>query len=516
MKATKETLKLLQEAATPFIWIDSNEYHRVIDLLLSLSAPKLLYLWDPFSGCRSINVNEADQPPKDVDSGMGSPVQAIDYYCSRSGDAFQEVMCLLNAGTYIDNPTFQMAVINSYDYMASVGKTVFLVAPLDKDLPKVLQPYISVTTLTLPGVDVLKDALKQYIQVNDDIPNTLFSDLEGVANAAKGLTLTELLTAVQFLVTKLETGLVKKYATDEEIQPRLVITPEMMSAYKTDLVSSRITGVSMYRPKETDTFDYIVGLDNVKTFMTKMALSGAGKGSLLLGVPGNAKSMLAKALGNEINWTVVKLDLTGLFHHLVGSSERRVRTALQNIESLSPCVVWMDEIEKALSIPQASNDGGVTSKIVSVLLQWLDEPHDSIYVVATSNNVLSLPPEFVRSERWDSMFFVDYPIPEARREIWKLWLRYYKLNVNLPLPNDDKWSGADIKACCRLAAALKTTPVKASQYVVPVSRTFDTSIQALRDWAATRTVMASWDVDSGESNNNTQSNVVTLPNLVKD
>lgn len=509
MKASKQTLSLLQEAATPFVWIDTNEYHRVIDLLLSLPAPHVIYLWDPFSGCRSINVNEADKPPQDIDSGMGSPVQAIDYYCSRAAESFQEIMCLLNAGNYVDNPTFQMAVVNSYDYMASTGKTVFMVAPLGNDLPKVLQPYITVTSLALPDVQVIKDALVQYTQLNE-VPNTLFSDIDSVANAAKGLTLTELLTAVQFLLTQRETELVKKYATDDEIQPRLVITPRMMSNYKANLVSSRLEGVSLYTPKDTDTFDYIIGLTNVKTFVTKMALSGVGKGSLLLGVPGNAKSMLAKALGNEINWTVIKLDLTGLFHHLVGSSERRVRTALQNIESLSPCVVWMDEIEKALSIPQASNDGGVTSKIVSVLLQWLDEPHDNIYVVATSNNVLSLPPEFVRSERWDSMFFVDYPTPQARKKIWELWLDHYKLNINLPTPNDDKWSGADIKACCRLAAALKTTPVKASKYVVPVASTFDTTIQALRDWASTRTVIASWDVEL-ETDSTGKNNIVTLP-----
>lgn len=130
------------------------------------------------------------------------------------------------------------------------------------------------------------------------------------------------------------------------------------------------------------------------------------KGLLLLGVPGCGKSLTAKSIASFWNMPLLRLDVGKVFQGLVGSSEDNIRKAIATAEAVAPCVLWIDEIEKGLGGVQSSGstDGGVTSRIFSTILTWMQEKTSPVFVVATANNINQLPPELLRKGRFDEIF----------------------------------------------------------------------------------------------------------------
>ncbi len=136
------------------------------------------------------------------------------------------------------------------------------------------------------------------------------------------------------------------------------------------------------------------------------------RGVLLLSPPGCGKSQFCKALGREVNRPVLILDVGSLMGSLVGQSEERTRQALRIIDAMAPCVLMIDEVEKAFSGVNGSGDSGVSSRMFGTFLSWLNDHTSDVFVVCTSNDMSKLPPEFGRSERFDGIFFLDLPFPE--------------------------------------------------------------------------------------------------------
>jgi SpoVK/Ycf46/Vps4 family AAA+-type ATPase len=140
---------------------------------------------------------------------------------------------------------------------------------------------------------------------------------------------------------------------------------------------------------------------------------------------------------------------------------------------MAPCVCFLDEVEKAFSGVGNSGqtDSGVSARLFGTFLSWLNDHESDVFVVATANDITKLPPELSRAERFDGVFFLDLPSAEQRQAIWKIYIERYQLDASQKLPADDDWSGAEIKACCRLAALLDLPLIAAAQNIVPVART---------------------------------------------
>jgi len=145
-------------------------------------------------------------------------------------------------------------------------------------------------------------------------------------------------------------------------------------------------------------------------------------------------------------------------------------------------------VEKALSGVASSGqtDSGVSARMFASFLNWLNDHTSDVFVVATSNDVSKLPSEFARSERFDGTFFLDLPAAREREVIWRLYLASYGLDPGQRRPRDAEWTGAEIKACCRLAALLDVPLVDAAQQIVPVAVTAGESVERLRAWASGR------------------------------
>ncbi len=177
---------------------------------------------------------------------------------------------------------------------------------------------------------------------------------------------------------------------------------------------------------------------------------------------------------------------------LVGETESRTRQALCTIDALAPAVVLVDEIEKVLGGVASSGqtDSGVSARMFGSLLSWLNDHTSDIFFIGTCNDISKLPPEFSRSERFDGVFFLDLPDAVQRQAIWTIYLRQFSLDDGQPRPGDTDWTGAEIKACCRLAALLECSLLEAARNVVPIARIAAEAVSRLRTWAEDRCLSA--------------------------
>jgi SpoVK/Ycf46/Vps4 family AAA+-type ATPase len=173
---------------------------------------------------------------------------------------------------------------------------------------------------------------------------------------------------------------------------------------------------------------------------------------------------------------------------LVGSTEANIRQALKIIDAMSPCVVMVDEVEKALAgvASSGSTDSGVTARLFGTFLTWLNDRTSDSYVICTCNDISKLPPEFSRAERFDGIFFLDLPGRQQKDAIWDIYLKMFELDAEQARPKDDQWTGAEVRAACRLAALLDLPLTAAAQNVVPVAVTAAESVERLRQWASGR------------------------------
>jgi SpoVK/Ycf46/Vps4 family AAA+-type ATPase len=241
------------------------------------------------------------------------------------------------------------------------------------------------------------------------------------------------------------------------------------------------------------------GLDHLKSFclraMRRQRDSNSLKrprGVMLLSPPGCGKSQFAKTLGHETGRPTLVLDIGALMGSLVGQTESNVRQALRIVDAMAPCVCFVDEADKSLSGVASSGqtDSGVSARLFGTLLSWMNDHESDVFVAMTANAIERLPPEFARAERFDGIFFLDLPGATQKAKIWDIWLRAFELDPHQPQPKTDQWTGAEIRACCRLAALLDVPLVEAAQNLVPVAVTAAEAVERLRDWASGRCLNA--------------------------
>lgn len=231
------------------------------------------------------------------------------------------------------------------------------------------------------------------------------------------------------------------------------------------------------------------------------------RGIMLVGVPGCGKSLSAKAIAAEWKLPLYRLDFATVQGSYVGQSEHQLREALKTAEQVSPCVLWIDEIEKGLSGAAQSNDGGVSARMVGQFLFWLQECKKQVFVVATANDVSKLPSELLRRGRFDELFFVDLPISAERKEIISMYVKKY-LNLNLSdalmdsiINLTEGFTGADLESTIRdiayrnivvgADAITESSIISSFNNVVPLSQTSPERIDAIRAWGKERAVPAS-------------------------
>jgi len=217
------------------------------------------------------------------------------------------------------------------------------------------------------------------------------------------------------------------------------------------------------------------------------------RGLLLVGVPGTGKSLAARVAGGLLSWPVLRCDIAALKGSLVGQSEHQMRAALRLAEAVAPCVLYLDEVEKAVGgyASSAHTDSGVTLGMVGALLTWLQEHQAAVITIATCNDYAKLPAELTRAGRFDERFFVDLPTCAERIEIARVHLARYGACASLAEAVADlsaDWTGAEIEALVRSAARRSRRQIDAAALTAaaatirPISRVRAREIQELREW----------------------------------
>jgi hypothetical protein len=293
------------------------------------------------------------------------------------------------------------------------------------------------------------------------------------------------------------------------------IDPQQVSGEKKRVIA-RDRVLTWYDPDPRG-FDGIGGLDVLKPWAMarKLAFSAearayglpAPKGVLCVGVAGCGKSLFAKTLASAWGQVLLRLDMGALKSKYVGESEANIRKALALAETVAPCILWIDEIEKALAGSTGEQgDGGVSTDALGALLTWMQERTASVFVVATSNDVRNLPPELLRKGRFDEIFWVDLPTTRERTDIVRVAMKAHGQNpstvdVDAIAQATVGFTGAEVTAIvpdsmfaafADGARKITTADLKnAAETVVPLSKTSAEKLQALRDWAKGRARNAS-------------------------
>jgi len=360
-----------------------------------------------------------------------------------------------------------------------------------------LEKDVTVIEFPLPTATDIEAKLDQIIGAvkdNTNVDTTLEpQNRELIIKSAQGLTLDE----VESVFAR---SLVERKHFDVD-----VILEE-----KKQIV--RKSGLLEYYPAQNSMGD-VGGMELLKDWLKKRSKSltdrakeygiPAPKGVLLLGVQGCGKSLLAKAIANEWNLPMLKLDVGRIFGSLVGQSEENIRKAIKVAESVAPCVLWADELEKGFAGVGGSgvSDSGTTARVFATFLTWMQDKTKPVFLIATANDVTALPPEMLRKGRFDEIFFVDLPDLSERESIFSIHLK--KRNRD-PLKFDIKklgkltkgFSGAEIEQV--VVGALYSSfdgdrelaqadLEKESEAVVPLSVMMSEDISELREWAQLRT-----------------------------
>ncbi|ADD44916.1 AAA family ATPase [Stackebrandtia nassauensis] len=385
------------------------------------------------------------------------------------------------------DPMVRRKLRNLAQLLVYTGASLIVTTPRET-MPRELADDLVVIELDLPDEETLRAELDALI----DGTAGLVCELTGhgrakLAQAALGLT-----------VAQAKRAFAKAIVRDSVLDDRDI---EIVIAEKKAAIRES-QALEFFTPAEGP--DDLGGLDALKNWLSlrerafapEAAEYGlpAPKGLALIGIPGTGKSLTAKMIGGLWQLPLLRLDVGALFGSLVGESEERVRRALRLAETVAPCVLWIDEIEKALS--SGDVDGGTSQRVFGTILTWMQEKTEPVFVVATANAVATLPPETLRRGRFDEIFFLDLPTEAERRDIITVHLRKRKrdpreFNVAQLARMSDGYTGAELEQAIvdamygAFASDVDITTadlVGAIQRTVPLSHSQREVIEQLRSW----------------------------------
>ena len=468
-----ERLSELVRAAFGGIYVRSHEHDDAVAEIAGLCRTNhwALATWDVDRGL-ALAGQPADAPG--ALPGAADPLAALRALGALATPEGTALLVLRNFHRFLGSPE----VVQALDTRVVAGRRdrtfVVILAPAVQ-LPPELEKLFVVVDHDLPCRDQLEAIARGVATEPGELPGG--DGLGAVLDAAAGLTRMEAENAFSLALVR---------------HGRLA--PEPLWELKGQALKA--SGLlTLHRGGET--FADLGGLEALKAFCSRALRRGGHpaarpRGILLLGVPGTGKSCFAKALGTEAGRPTLVLDIGALMGSLVGQTEQRVREALRSIDAMAPCVVFCDELEKALAGAQAGGQGdsGVGARLFGALLTWLGEHESDAFFVGTCNDISRLPPEFSRAERMDACFFLDLPGAREKELIWRQYLGAFGLDPAQRRPQDRDFTGAEIRSCCRLAALLDVPLMEAARNVVPVAVTAGESIERLRSWAAGRCLAA--------------------------
>ncbi|GAX39077.1 ATPase central domain-containing protein [Tolypothrix sp. NIES-4075] len=480
----REEFKLLLRARYPLIYIPTYEEERVEAAIREEAANqgnRPVYTWDFVDGYQG--------NPNDAGFGRRNPLQALEFVEKLSASA-PAVLILRDYHRFLEDVAIARKLRNLARLLKSQPKNIVLLSPKIA-IPDDLTEVMTVLEFPLPAAPEIKGEIERLLMATG-------------GNSLSGKVLDDLVRSCQGLsMERIRRVLARAIATHGELQPEdvdLVLEEKRQTIRQTQILD--------FYPA-TEQISDIGGLDNLKDWLLRRGGSFTERarqyglphprGLMLVGIQGTGKSLTAKAIAHHWHLPLLRLDVGRLFGGLVGESESRTRQMIQVAEALAPCILWIDEIDKAFSGLGSKGDAGTTSRVFGTFITWLAEKTSPVFVVSTANDIQALPPEMLRKGRFDEIFFVGLPSQEERKAIFNVHLSRLRPH-NLKSYDIDRlayetpdFSGAEIEQTLVEAMHIGFSQnrdfatddiLEAASQIIPLARTAVEQIQKLQEWAA--------------------------------
>ncbi len=430
-----DELALFLKARYPIIYINTIEEDRVEYIIrksIKTNLNRSIYSWDFVDGYTN--------NPNSEGFAKRNPLQALELV-ERLNPETPALFLLKDFNRFVTDLSISRKLRNISRILKLQPKTIIIIGS-DLNIPTELQDLITVLEFQLPLENEISQELNRLINsLNIKVEPELF---ENLVRACQGLSL-----------ERIRRVLSKIIATYKTIDNNSILV--LLSEKKQIISQTEILEYSSVDEKITS----LGGLGNLKDWLKKrktafsIQASNYGlptpRGLLLVGIQGTGKSLTAKAIANDWQLPLLKLDVGKLFGGIVGESESRLRQMINVAETISPCILWIDEIDKAFSNTESKGDSGTSNRVLATFISWLSEKTKPVFVIATANNIDLLPLEIIRKGRFDEIFFLDLPQIEEREEIFKIHLQEFRpkswesFDYSKLAQLSDSFSGAEIR-----------------------------------------------------------------------
>lgn len=478
-----DELSLLIRARYPLIYIPTLEEERAESMIAECAQAegnRGIYAWDFVDGYQG--------NPNDAGFGRRNPLQALELIEKLPASA-GAIFVLRDFHRFLDDVAISRKLRNLSRLLKAQPKNVVILAP-HLAIPGDLSEIMTVLEFSLPSPGEIRTEVERLLASLGHAPSG--SMVDEVVRSCQGLSL-----------ERIRRVLARAIAAHGEFRSGdldLILEEKRQTIRQTQILD--------FYPA-TEQISDIGGLDNLKDWLLRRGSAFSERarqyglpyprGLLLIGIQGTGKSLTAKAIAHHWHLPLLRLDVGRLFGGLVGESESRTRQMIQLAEALAPCVLWIDEIDKAFAGLDGRGDSGTSSRVFGTFITWMSEKSSPVFVVATANNIQKLPPEMLRRGRFDEIFFVGLPSQAERQAIYEVHLsrlrphnlQSYDLS-RLAYETPD-FSGAEIEQAIVEAMHIGfsqnrdfTTEdiLEAASQIVPLARTAQEQVEALQAWAA--------------------------------
>lgn len=491
----KEELNILIQAQYPLIYLVTSEEERAEQAIARIAQLKeesrRVFIWTVTHG-----MVEFGQARQSMQHNTVSPEAAIEWAIRQREPA---IFIFKDLHPFITSAPVMRWLRDAIASFKGTEKVAILMSPF-QEIPIELEKDIVVLDFPLPNLNELSDVLVRQLELTKT-RRTSSETKEKLLKATLGLTRDE--AEKVYRKAYIKAGRL----TEKEV--------EIVLSEKKQLI--RRNGILDYI-EEDETIDSVGGLEELKVWLKQRSNAFTErareyglpqpKGMLILGVPGCGKSLIAKTTARLWGLPLLRLDMGRVYDgSMVGRSEANLRNALKTAESISPGILFIDELDKAFagSTGSADSDGGTSSRIFGSFLTWMQEKTSPVFVMATANRIERLPGEFLRKGRFDEIFFVDLPTSQERQDIFQIHLskrreEISRFDLEQLAKVSDGFSGAEIEQA--IVAAMyeafaqgreftQLDIIAAIKSTLPLSRTMTEQVTALRDWARQRARPAS-------------------------
>jgi hypothetical protein len=487
-------IQTLLASRVPLVVIESREESRVIELVRDAAMRAQrgrnwgVFQWTVTEGLMRVDIDMGG-----AQRTLAQPDQLLRHIKSTT---MAGIYVLLDFHPYLENPLFVRTLKDIAQEYDRCARTLVLIS-FEMKLPQELEHLAARFSLRLPDKNerhaIVMRTAREWAKLKGAMPRIDVKAVEKLVDNLAGLPLHDVERLTRQAIFS------DGALSEDDLKPLLAAKYQLLNR-----------GGTLSFEADTARFAEVGGMKNLRRWIQqrKAAFDGsapgldAPKGVLLLGVQGCGKSLAARAAAGVLGVPLVRLDFGALYSKWHGESEKNLRESLTSAEALAPCVLWLDEIEKALSTGEG--DSGTSRRVLGAFLTWLAEQRSRVFIVATANDITALPPELVRKGRFDEIFFVDLPTPAARLEIFgihtsKRDIKLSDAEVQALAARSEGFSGAEIEQAVVSAlysahANRQTVDVRmiAAELAAtrPLSVVMAEKIAELRAWAAGRTVPA--------------------------